>query len=82
MLTEEIISMVKSNIHHYECTSLANDDVERLFVVIERMQKQNDKLKKGLSEARNIILFGENMTPQAEERTEITEEKPLKEVRQ
>ena len=62
----------------------------------DELQKQNElltlgllqeknkvrKLKEGLLEARNIICSGENTTPQAEERTEITEEKPLKEVRQ
>lgn len=34
---EEIVSTVKNNVHSYESTSLANDDVERLLNVIERI---------------------------------------------
>lgn len=52
---EEVISKVKSNSGSYESTSLANDDVDRLLVVIRDMQKQSDLLTLGLLQAKNRI---------------------------
>lgn len=49
MNIEEVILMVKSNVHGYESISLANDDVVRLLVVIKHLQdkKEIEVLKNG-----------------------------------
>jgi hypothetical protein len=36
---DEMIAMVKRNVHCYESTSLANDDVERLLSVVDDLLK-------------------------------------------
>lgn len=56
----EVIKMVKENIHSYESTSLANDDVERLLRVIDIIQEENRELKEEIEKLKQSKKRGSN----------------------